>query len=277
MAFFTQSKAVRYLLGISGQTILALGLWLLLLATNPGRNETIDVGARLAVTRQLWTAGKVAVRHRPHGTEDLWIEIAPDRYVAPYGIGQSLVFVPFDMVSSVLEHFTPEAWRGQLPWLPIGFGLLPLLGLGYWYALRGLLQEWGFIHPWPTLGALAMMLGTIMFFYAGQAQEENLVGLCLTLAMLFALRLRRRPIWNNALAAGFFAGACPNNPPGFCVRASNHSCTNLHTRGKLDYAVSVHRYNGSGHRGRCIHRSLVQLCAIRECIHGWAGSVGFYV
>jgi hypothetical protein len=208
MAFFTQSKAMRYLLGISGPTILALGLWLLLLATNPGRNETIDVGLRLAVTRQLWTAGEVAVRHRPHGTEDLWIEIAPDRYVAPYGIGQSLVFVPFDMVSSVLEHFTPEAWRGQLAWLPIGFGLLPLLGLGYWYALRRLLQEWGFIHPWPTLGALAMMLGTIMFFYAGQAQEENLVGLCLTLTMLFALRLRRRPTWNNALAAGFFAGAC---------------------------------------------------------------------
>ena len=208
MAFFTQSKAVRYLLGISGPTILALGLWLLLLATNPGRNETIDAGVRLAVTRQLWTAGEVAVRHRPHGTEDLWIEIAPDRYVAPYGIGQSLVFVPFDMVSSVLEHFTPEAWRGQLAWLPIGFGLLPLLGLGYWYALRRLLQEWGFIHPWPTLGALAMMLGTIMFFYAGQAQEENLVGLCLTLSMLFALRLRRRPTWNNALAAGFFAGTC---------------------------------------------------------------------
>jgi hypothetical protein len=208
MAFFTQSKAVRYLLGISGATILALGLWLLLLATNPGRNETTDVGARLTVTRQLWTAGEVAVRHRPHGTEVLWIEIAPDRYVAPWGIGQSLVFVPFDMVSWVLAHFTPEAWRGQLLWLPIGFGLLPLLGLGYWYALRRLLQEWGFIHPWPTLGALAMMLGTIMFFYAGQAQEENLVGLCLTLAMLFALRLRRRPIWNNALAAGFFAGAC---------------------------------------------------------------------
>ena len=208
MAFFTQSKAVRYLLGISGPIILALGLWLLLLATNPGRNESSDAGARLAVTRQLWTAGEVAVRHRPHGTEDLWIKIAPDRYVALWGIGQSLVFVPFDMVSSLLEQFTPESWRGQLPWLPIGFGLLPLLGLGYWYALRRLLQEWGFIHPWPTLGALAMMLGTIMFYYAGQAHEENLVGLCLTLSMLFALRLRRRPIWNNALAAGFFAGAC---------------------------------------------------------------------
>jgi hypothetical protein len=208
MAFFTQSNAVRYLLGISGPTILALGLWLLLLATNPGRNESSDAAARLAVTRQLWTAGEVEVRHPPHGSEDLWIEIAPDRYVAPWAIGQSLVFVPFDMVSSVLEQFTPESWRGQLPWLPIGFGLLPLLGLGYWYALRRLLQEWGFVHPWPTLGALAMMLGTIMFYYAGQAYEENLVGLCLTLSMLFALRLRRRPIWNNALAAGFFAGAC---------------------------------------------------------------------
>src|SRR5262249_1976934 len=118
MAFFTQSKPVRYLLGISSSTILGLGLWLLLLATNPGRNEDIDAGARLAVTRQLWTAGEVAVRHPAPGTEELlWTETAPDRYVAPYGIGQSLVFVPFDMVSWVLEHFIPGAWR--VSWLPI--------------------------------------------------------------------------------------------------------------------------------------------------------------
>lgn len=208
MRLLKRLHADRHLPGALGQTLLVLGLWLLLFATNPGRNETIDVSARLAVARQLWTTGSVVVEARPPGTETLWIEVAPGRYVAPYGVGQSLLFVPFDMASSALEKLSPEAWRGNLPWLPIGLGLLPLLGLGYWYALRSLLQEWGFAHPWPTLGALVMLLGTMIFFYAGQAQEETLVGLCVTLATIFALRLRRRAEWAPAAAAGFFAGAC---------------------------------------------------------------------
>lgn len=208
MASLTRIGAARRLSGAKGPILLPLGLWLLLLATNPGRNETIDVSARLAVARQLWTTGGVAVHDRPEGTESLWIETAPGRYVAPYGIGQSLVFVPFDMASSVLERFGTEGWKGHLPWLPIGLGLLPLLGLAYWFALRSLLREWGFARAWPALGALVMVTGTMIFFYSGQGQEETLVGLCLTLTMIFTLRLRHHPVWTNALAAALFAGAC---------------------------------------------------------------------
>jgi hypothetical protein len=205
--------------------LLAVGIWLLLVATNPGRNETVDVAIRQLVARQMWSARTVAVSTAMYGYT-AWVPTAPGRWVAPYGIGQSLLFIPFDIAGAGLERFAPnssapaqgdgdstaspsaDTWRHRLAWLPIGLGLLPLLGVGYWLALRALLLEWGFVPPWPTLGSLALMLGTIAFHYAGQGQEETLIGVCLTLAVLFALRLRRRPVWGNALSAGLFAGVC---------------------------------------------------------------------
>ncbi|MEO8276020.1 MAG: hypothetical protein ABI639_07355 [Thermoanaerobaculia bacterium] len=148
------------------------------------------------------------VEKPPEGTESLWIAVGPGRYAAPYAIGQSLLFIPFDMASYLLERYSSQPLKEHLPWLPIGLGLLPLLGVGYWLALRRLLQVWGLPHPWPTIGALVVMLGSMMFFYAGQAQEETLVALCLTLATTCALNLRRSATWKNALGAGLFAGAC---------------------------------------------------------------------
>ena len=205
--------------------IIAMGLWLLLVATNPGRNETTDVEMRRLVARQIWSAGTVTVPS-PKGGYSMWIPTEPGRWVAPYGVGQSLLFVPFDMAGFLLEQMGPkqprptaavpgsadqmtaETWGDRVGWLPIGFGLLPLLGVGYWAAVRALLQEWGFVRPWPTLGSLTLVLGTIAFHYAGQPQEETLIGLCLTLSVLFAMRLRHRSTWRNALLSGAFAGAC---------------------------------------------------------------------
>ncbi|HLK38547.1 MAG TPA: hypothetical protein VKU41_17415, partial [Polyangiaceae bacterium] len=204
---------------------LAIGVWLLLFVVNPGRNETVDVEIRRIVARQLWTTGGVAVASQIDGYT-AWVKAGPDRWVAPYGIGQSLLLVPFDMMGAAVErfapvptvrqatqtpgasHLEPDAERRLVGWLPIGLGMLPLLGLAYWFALRALLEEWGFARPWPTLGALALFGGTIAFHYAGQAQEETLIATCLTLATLFALRLRRRPTWSDAVLTGLFAGCC---------------------------------------------------------------------
>lgn len=204
--------------------MLALGIWLLLFATNPGRNETVDVEIRRVVARQLWSSGTVAVSSQLDGYA-AWVETSPGRWVAPYGIGQSLLLIPFDMAGAALEHIAPapvpknpgaasgptvsaETWRERLAWLPIGLGMLPLLGVAYWFALRGLLVEWGFDRPWPTFGASTLLLGTIAFHYAGQGQEETLIGFLLTLAMTFALRARRASSSTNAALSGLFAGAC---------------------------------------------------------------------
>ena len=184
-----------------------VGLWLLFVATNPGRNETIDSDMRQTVARQLWTTGSVAVHSIPPDSQGYpWVPAGPGRWVAPYGVGQSLVFVPFDMIAAAMERVAPASWRERVGWLPIGFILLPLLGLALWATMRALLREWGLPDPWPVAGASLMMLATLLFHYAGDPQEETQVSLLLALAMLFALRLRRTPTWRLAMLAGLCVG-----------------------------------------------------------------------
>ena len=189
--------------------LLVLGVWLALFVTNPGRNETVDVEMRQVVTRRIWTTGHVTLTSLPHSDMPLaWVPAGPGRWAAPYGIGQSLVFIPFDAAGALLEHLSPPSWRERVGWLPIGLGLLPLLGVGCWLAIRKVLRVQGFDEQWSLVGSLALVFGTIVFHYLGQAQEEMLVGFFLTLSLLFALRLRSAPTARNALLSAVFAGAC---------------------------------------------------------------------
>jgi hypothetical protein len=191
---------------LRGPGLLLFGVWLLFLVTNPGRNETIDVEMRRVVAHQLWSAGTVTVSAIPPNTPN-WVPAGPGRWAAPYGVGQSLVFVPFDALGAFLERHSPGSLRDKVGWLPIGLILLPLLGVGLFAAIRALLREWGLPEPWPLAGALVTTFGTMIFHYVGQAQEEVLVAFLLTLSMLYAVRLRRRPDWLPAVLSGLFAGA----------------------------------------------------------------------
>jgi hypothetical protein len=188
--------------------LLGLGIWLLFVATNPGRNETLDVEMRRVVAHQIWSAGRISITALPQDSRDTWIPAGKGRWVAPYGIGQSLVFVPFDAAGAALERFGPAALRDRVAWLPIGLGLLPLIGLGWWYFLLRLLEDWGLPRPWPLAGATLMSLGTLIFHYSGQGQEESLVGLFLAASLRYAIRLRQSRRGRDAAAAGLFAGLC---------------------------------------------------------------------
>jgi hypothetical protein len=191
-----------------GPGLLVLGLWLLFLATNPGRDGMNDVVMRQMVARQMWSAHTVAFRALPPQAAGLpWVPAGENRWVAPYGVGQSLLFLPFDAFGAVLERVSPPRWRERVGWLPIGLGLLPLIGVATWLALRALLGAWGLPPPWPVAGASVMMLGTLLFHSAGDGQEELLVACLLTLAMLFAVRLRRQPTWRTAALTGLCVGA----------------------------------------------------------------------
>ena len=193
---------------LSPTLLIGLGLWLLLVATNPGRNETLDVEMRRVVARQLWSEGRVSISELPSDSRDTWIPVGESRWVAPYGVGQSLVFVPFDAAGAALERFGPASLRERVAWLPIGLGLLPLVGVAWWYAMLRLLAAWGLPRPWPLAGATLMSLGTLIFHYSGQGQEESLVGLCLAASLLFAVRLRESGRLFDAAMAGLFAGFC---------------------------------------------------------------------
>jgi hypothetical protein len=194
---------------VSKERLLVLGVWLALVVTNPGRNETNDVGMREMIARRLWTSGKVTLTEIPPSQAQLpWVPTGHGTWAAPYGVGESLVFIPFDVVGAALERLAPASWRERIGWFPIGLGLLPLLGVCCWLTMRRVLEQEGLEPSWALAGSLAITFGTYLFHYMGQGQEEILVGFFLILSVSFALRLRAAPKLTSAMASGALAGAC---------------------------------------------------------------------
>jgi hypothetical protein len=186
-----------------------LGLWLLFLVINPGRNEVTDAGNRLEVARAIWTEGHVSVAVPPRTPGD-WFPTQEGRVVSWYGIGQSLLLIPFDMLGYLVVRVAGIAPpRDEIVrWLPIGLGLLPLLGVLWWDLLRRVLLEAGFSPAWALTGATLTLLASIALPYIISPQEECLVGCLLAAALLGSLRWRRSGRLSDALLAGLAAGAC---------------------------------------------------------------------
>src|SRR5262249_49686664 len=134
---------------LSPAALCGLGLWLLFVALNPGRNEVTDAGVRLEVARAIWTEGRVSVAGAPAGG-GVWFPTPGGRLVNFYGLGQTLLLVPFDVAGYLLAR----AARVGPPqdelvrWLPVGLGLLPLIGVLWWDLLRRALLEVGFSPGW---------------------------------------------------------------------------------------------------------------------------------
>src|SRR5438552_1120553 len=135
-----------------------LGLWLLFVAINPGRNQVTDTGNRLEVTRALWTEGRVSVPSPPQTPGD-WFPTRDGRVVRFYGMRQSLLMIPFDMVGARLAkaaHLEPPRDK-PVTWLPVGLVLLPLLGVLWWRLLRRVLEEVGCTPAWAVAGAALVL------------------------------------------------------------------------------------------------------------------------
>ncbi len=184
------------------------GLWLLFLAVNPGRNEMTDARTRLDVAREIWTEGRVSVPPSRVTFRRYWIALEDGRLVSYYGLGQSLVFIPFDIAGVALTRLFPvsPARREVVGWFPIGLGFLPLLGLLWWTLLVKVLRETGLGARLAAFAAAAALLGTIAFFYVSNEQEEALVGCLMAAALLLGLRWRRTgSVW-DAAGAGAFSG-----------------------------------------------------------------------
>jgi hypothetical protein len=185
--------------------LLAVGLFCAFVALDSGRLDCGDTATRLAVSRALWQEGTVFVRgpwsntvETPHGT------------AAVYGIGQSLVLIPFDALGYAFGRaagdVAPET-RAKLERLPVVFLYGPLTGVLWWWLLACLAEESGAPAAWARAGACVFMLATIALPYVCQIfQEEALVGICVTAALLYAVRLGRTRRAGTAFATGLFAG-----------------------------------------------------------------------
>lgn len=156
-------------------------LFFLFIAFSPGRFFASDIGPRLGVARQLWSSGSVFVPGDRSSEGFLFIRERGGS-TSLYGIGQSLVLIPFDIVGYCVSHAAAfsDAFRKEIERLPVVFGYAPLVGMLWWLLLALVLRQSGFDNRNALLGAILFGGSTIVWFYASQSvQEEALVSVFL--------------------------------------------------------------------------------------------------
>ena len=111
------------------------GVFLLLLALGTGVEPRGDPGARLAITRQLLSHGRVHLAD-PY----LALIQTPDGWTSYHAIGQTLLFLPFEVVGKVLSLLSPSALIPDVRHFPLKYLYCPLVGVAYFLALLSLLE-----------------------------------------------------------------------------------------------------------------------------------------
>lgn len=186
--------------------VAAFGFASLLMFFSPGRFFASDIGPRLQITRQLWTQGSVFVPG-DRSAEGLVYLPAKDASTSLYGIGQSLVLIPFDALGVACARVLPvrPEWRDSVEKLPILFLYIPLVGTLLWLLLTRVLLSQG-VGRREALGvALLFNLSTILWFYSQSSQEEALVCVLLLAAFACALQWRKTDGVYAALGMGAFS------------------------------------------------------------------------
>lgn len=175
---------------------------------NPGNFGTIDTHRRLQVARWI-RLGEPQVR-----PDDLEFGY-PNRSgvkQAWYGIGQSLVLVPFDWAVSstalpLLRRIGLDSNRQeQIVELLIAFLMQWLLAACALRTTYAVLIRFEFPERAALAGAFALLLGTTYLFYIQNAQENNLLFLMSLLAIYGILRFRDEDRLRWAALAGAACG-----------------------------------------------------------------------
>ncbi len=183
-----------------------LSLWICALL-NPGNLGTVDTARRLQVARWI-RLGEPPVR-----PDDPGAGLVGKNGVRhpPYGIGQSLVLLPFDALAGAavgpwLGRFGLDATRrAQVIELTVAFLMQWFLTACVLILAYEVLRSFRFSAPVSATGALALLFGTTVLQYV-QAAQENLLLLALALLSLWAIRqYQSRPAIGWAVLAG---GAC---------------------------------------------------------------------
>ena len=177
--------------GASPVALLVVAVALLTAMIQSGELGTADTTRRLQVTHSLWTSA-------PQVTRADYAEFGSagrgGRIYAWYGIGQSLLMLPADVVGTAAAH--APWWRGyvqskatpQIRSIVVSLSTNVLLNvLTALVALR-FLELLGFSRAQAIAGTLALICATTHLHYAQNMQENNFIFL-LTLAGLW-LQLR---------------------------------------------------------------------------------------
>ncbi len=186
----------------------ALCVFLFLLVTSPGRYYASDVTPRTAVSRSLWTSGTVFIQP-PQSTEGLVYVSSQGMWTSVYGIGQTLVLIPFDMLGAALGALSDGSPKSLEFWqrVPVLFLYVPLVGTLWWFLFFQVLVLSAIPRQQAIKLSLLFFFSTILFFYAAQSpQEEALVGVFLLLGWTHALQWRNTRLPAHARRIGIFIG-----------------------------------------------------------------------
>lgn len=148
------------------------------IAVQSGTLRSIDTVRRLQWTRSLWTSAPEVV--------DTWPEFGllddSGHIHAWWGPGQSLLFVPSDMLSVAIVRAShvPAIYAGRVQRAVVGVTFYPIVtGLcviaAFWW-----LSVIGLSISQATFGSLALLFGTTLLYWT-QGGQENSLMLLLTL------------------------------------------------------------------------------------------------
>lgn len=190
---------------------LLLGLLALVVCAivNPGNFGTIDTFRRLQAERWI-RLGEPPVR--PIDVTEFGLT-GRNGVVHPwYGVGQSLVLLPFDWVVSTtvtprLEGFGLDSEKQhQVTDLLISFLMQTALTCALLLLARALLASFGFSPFASAAGAVSLLFGTTCLQYVQCAQENELLLVLALAALLSIRRWETSGAWRWAVAAGTASG-----------------------------------------------------------------------
>jgi len=191
-ATFGPARDFGLLKRVSPGLVLFLLAFLTALLVMPGTWPPVsDTALRYQVTAWLWTS------HTP----DQGIPGRGGMLCPLYGIGQSLVMLPADLVASPFS-----ADLGKRFFL-VSYLTFPLVNaLVVWVGYR-LLLAFAFTVPQAIAGSLALLFGSTFLWHCQNNQENNLLLLNTTIGFLFFLRYTQVPrkyyLAIGSLALGF--------------------------------------------------------------------------
>jgi hypothetical protein len=156
---------------------LALLGWLTGLVVQSGSFGTVDTWRRYQVTRSLWRGVP------PVAPGDLGLRGVDGSLQAWYGIGQSLVMAPGDLLAgAIVKAFgVGPAYAAKLEMAVVAFVTFPLVtALNAFLAFRVLRDIGDFGVRTAVLGVIVWLFGTTVLHYA-QVSQENSLDLLLSL------------------------------------------------------------------------------------------------
>jgi hypothetical protein len=184
-----------------------------------------DTARRLQVTHSLWTgappvapadlgSAKLPAITAWELTNPLYCDL-PGRtgtVYGPFGLGQSLLMLPGDVLASAFLVSVPALERASagggknLEGILVNFLTFPLLSAAAVILSFELLLLLGFT-PRVALGsAFLLLVATTFPVYMQDVEENGQIFLCYVASLVFALRCPQRGWTSNGLIAGGFAG-----------------------------------------------------------------------